>query len=737
MPNPIKPERSVVTTCAYCGVGCNFKAETHQGRVVRMIPWKDGKANHGHSCIKGRFAFDYYNHPDRILKPMIRDSIDEVWHEVSWEHAFEFAAARFRRIQKRHGARSIGAVSSSRCTNEEIFLVQKLARAVFGNNNIDNCARICHSPTQFGLSATVGWGAASQHFDSILQADVIMVVGANPTEGHPVFGSLLKRRVRQGARLIVIDPRQTETVRSPHVVADVHLALRPGTNVAVLDSIAHVVVREKLYNEAFVRERCEWHEFEHWAGLVGSERYAPEVIGPQAGLDPEDIRRAARLYASGPNSAIYYGLGVTEHSQGSTGVMCLGNLSLACGMLGREGVGVNPLRGQGNVQGGSCLGSWPHVFSGYRFVTDDEVRGSFEAEWGVTLDAEPGLRLPNMFDAALTGHFRGMFIMGEDPVQSDPNQDHTIAAMREMECVVVQDLFLNETAKYAHVFLPGSSSLEKDGTFTGAERRVNRVRKVVEPLAGLQDWEIVVKLMNAMGYPVHYDHAGQVLDEVARLSPAYKGLSFELLDRVGSAQWPVDENAPEGTEVLHRERFPRANGRGTFMLTEYVPTRERTSDQHPLLLTTGRILSQYNVGTQTRRTANNHWHAEDLLEISAGDAAVRGIKDGDRVWLSSRFGATQLRARLSTRVNPGVVYTTFHHVETRVNVVTSDLSDWATNCPEYKVTAVEVSLVAPAGVAAAGRGEPRREGARAGAQGGNAAPVAGHESGASRAEAHA
>lgn len=695
MANPVKPDHSVITTCAYCGVGCGFKAETYQGRIVRMIPWKDSKANHGHSCIKGRFAFDYYQHPDRVRTPLIRDYIDEQWREVSWDEAISFAARRMRDVQQRWGVRSIGAISSSRCTNEEIFLVQKLARAVFGNNNIDNCARICHSPTQFGLSATVGWGAASQNFDSISQADVIMVVGANPTEGHPVFGSQLKRRVRQGAKLIVIDPRRTETVRSAHVEADVHLALRPGTNVAVLNSISHVIVREKRYNEQFIRDRCEWHEFEHWCELVGSDRYAPEVVGPEAGIDPKDIRRAASLYASGPRSAIYYGLGVTEHSQGSTGVMCLGNLSLACGMLGRDGVGVNPLRGQGNVQGGSCLGSWPHVFSGYRFVTDDEVRGSFEANWGVTLDAEPGLRLPNMFDAALTGHFRGMYIMGEDPVQSDPNQSHIIEAMRKMECVILQDLFLNETARYAHVFLPGSSSLEKDGTFTSAERRVNRVRKVIEPLAGLQDWEIVVKLMNAMGYDRQYEHAGQILDEIACLSPAYRGISFDLIDKLGSVQWPCDENAPHGTEVLHRDRFPRANGRGTFMLTEYVATRERTTDAYPLLLTTGRILSQYNVGTQTRRTENSRWHAEDVIEISAEDASSRGIQDGDRVWLSSRYGATELSAKISGRVHAGLVYTTFHHAETRVNVVTSDLSDWATNCPEYKVTAVDVSLQRP------------------------------------------
>lgn len=693
MANPTKPDKQVVTTCAYCGVGCGFKAETHQGRIVRMIPWKEGKANHGHSCIKGRFAFDYYQSNDRVTTPMIRASIDDPWTPVSWEKAIQHAASELRRVQAKYGTKSVGAISSSRCTNEEIFLVQKFARAVLGNNNIDNCARICHSPTQFGLSATVGWGAASQHFDSILQADVIMIVGANPTEGHPVFGSLMKRRLRQGAKLIVIDPRRTESVNSPHIKADVHLNLRPGTNVAVLDSIAHVIIREKLYNEEFVRSRCEWDEFERWAAFVSSERYSPESIGPQAGLSPDLIRQAARLYASGPNSAIYYGLGVTEHSQGSTGVMCLGNLTLSCGMLGREGVGVNPLRGQGNVQGGSCLGSWPHVFSGYRFVTDDEVRASFEKDWGVTLDAEPGLRLPNMFDAAIAGNFRGMFIMGEDPVQSDPNQGHIIQAMRQMECVVIQDLFLNETAKYAHVFLPGSSSLEKDGTFTSAERRVNRVRKVVEPLAGYQDWEIVVLLMNAMGYPAQYADAGEILNEVARLSPAYKGISFELLDRIGSAQWPCDENAPEGTEVLHRKTFPRANGRGTFMLTEYVPTAERTNDTFPLLLTTGRILTQYNVGTQTRRTENNRWHAEDVLEICEHDASVRGIKDGDRVKIASRFGSTELRAKYSERVSGGVVYTTFHHAETRINVVTSDLSDWATNCPEYKVTAVEVVKV--------------------------------------------
>ncbi len=695
MPNPRKPEKETITICAYCGVGCGFKAETIGDEIVRMTPWKDGKSNHGHSCIKGRFAYDYYRHPDRVKTPMIRSSIDEPWKEVSWDEAFAYAASEIKRIQAKYGRASVGGVSSSRCTNEEIFLTMKFVRAVLGNNNIDNCARICHSPTQFGLSATVGAGAASQHFDSILQSDVIMVVGANPTEGHPVFGSMMKRRIRQGAKLIVIDPRRTETVDSAHCRADIHLALRPGTNVAILNSLAHVIVRENLHNPEFIKARCEEQEFEHWAELVGSDEYSPENIGPIAGVDPQDIRAAARMYASGPRSTIYYGLGVTEHSQGSTGVMCLGNLALSCGMYAREGVGVNPLRGQGNVQGGSCLGSWPHVFTGYRFVTDEATRSSFEAEWGVDLDAEPGLRLPNMFDAALTGHFKGMYIMGEDPVQSDPNQNHIISALRNMECVIVHDIFLNETSKYAHILLPGSSSLEKDGTFTNAERRISRVRKVVEPLAGYQDWEVTVKLMNALGYDCHYEHAGEVLDELARLSPAYSGASFELLERVGSAQWPVDTNAPEGTEVLHVKQFPRANGLGTFMLTGFVPTRERVSEQYPLLLTTGRILTQYNVGTQTRRTPNSQWHPEDVLEMSHGDMQVRGLQTGDKVTVTSRFGATTLKVIESNRVNPGIIYTTFHHVESKANAVTSDLSDWATNCPEYKVTAVEVAKVQP------------------------------------------
>ena len=408
-------------------------------------------------------------------------------------------------------------------------------------------------------------------------------------------------------------------------------------------------------------------------------------------MPAERVRRAARLYASGGNSAIYYGLGVTEHSQGTTAVMGIANLAMATGNLGREGGGVNPLRGQNNVQGSCDMGSFPHEFSAYRHVSDPAVRSSFEAAWGVPLQAEPGLRIPNMFEAALDGTFRGMYVQGEDFVQSDPNTHHVSAAMASMECVIVQDLFLNEIAKFAHVFLPGSSFLEKDGTFTNAERRVSRVRKVMEPLAGYQDWEITVLLSNALGYPMHYAHPSEIMEEIARLTPTFTGLTYEKLDRLGSIQWPCNEAAPEGTPTMHVHQFVR--GKGKFWPTEYVPTSERSTSRFPLILTTGRILTQYNVGAQTRRTGNVVWHAEDLLEIHPHDAEVRGISDGDWVGLTSRAGEMALRAKVSEKIAPGVVYTTFHFPETNANVVTTENSDWATNCPEYKVTAVEVVLV--------------------------------------------
>ncbi len=682
------PDHSTLTTCAYCGVGCSFKAEMQGDRVARMVPYRHGGANEGHSCVKGRFAYGYATHPDRITRPMVRERIDEPWRETSWEEAIARAADGFRRIAQASGRDAIGAITSSRCTNEEVYLVQKLVRAAFGNNNVDTCARVCHSPTGYGLKTTLGTSAGTQDFRSVAKADVILLIGANPTDGHPVFASRMKRRLREGAQLIVADPRRIDLVRSPHVKAEHHLQLKPGTNVALINALAHVVVSEGLVREDYVRERCDLQDFEAWARFIADESQSPEATEAFTGVPACEVRAAARLYAKADNAAIYYGLGVTEHSQGSTMVMGMANLAMATGNIGREGVGINPLRGQNNVQGSCDMGSFPHEFSGYRHVSDDATREVFERIWGRPLSAEPGLRIPNMLDEALEGRFRGLLVQGEDIAQSDPNTQHVTAALAAMECVVVQDLFLNETAKYAHVFLPGSSFLEKDGTFTNAERRINRVRKVIAPLSGMDEWRVTMALSAALGYPMDYDHPSQIMDEIAAVTPSFAGVSYALLDRVGSVQWPCNEAAPEGTPVMHAERFVR--GKGRFMITEFVPTDERTGPRFPLLLTTGRILSQYNVGAQTRRTANVVWHGEDLLEIHPFDAESRGIRDGDLVMLTSRSGEIALRADITERVQPGVVYTTFHHAGTGANVVTSDYSDWATNCPEYKVTAVEV-----------------------------------------------
>ncbi len=683
------PERSIITTCAYCGVGCQFKAEMRGEELVRMTPYKHGKANRGHSCVKGRFAWGYAQHQERILNPMIRDTIDDPWQEVTWAEAMEFAARRMNAIIDRHGRNAVGVITSSRCTNEETYLVQKLTRAVFRNNNTDTCARVCHSPTGYGLGQTYGTSAGTQDFDSVEQCDVAMVIGANPHAAHPVFASRLKKRLRQGAKLIVIDPRRTETVEGAHYRAAHHLALRPGTNVAVVSALAHVIVTEGLVNEAFVRERCDWDEFQDYAEFIADPRHSPEAVEAVTGVPAAELRAAARLYATGGNAAIYYGLGVTEHSQGSTTVIGIANLAMLTGNIGRPGVGVNPLRGQNNVQGSCDMGSFPHELPGYRHVKNDEVRAVFERVWGVEIDPEPGLRIPNMLDAAVEGTFKGLYCQGEDILQSDPDTHHVAAGLAAMDCVIVHDLFLNETANYAHVFFPGSSFLEKDGTFTNAERRINRVRKVMAPRNGYADWEVTQMFANALGADWTYTHPGQIMDEIAMTTPSFAGVSYERLEELGSVQWPCNEKAPEGTPLMHVDGFVR--GKGKFIRTEYVATDERTGPRFPLLLTTGRILSQYNVGAQTRRTANVVWHDEDLLEIHPHDAENRGIREGDWVRLASRAGETTLRAQITDRVAPGVVYTTFHHPDTQANVITTDFSDWATNCPEYKVTAVQVS----------------------------------------------
>jgi formate dehydrogenase major subunit len=681
------PTRSVLTTCAYCGVGCSFKAELRGSEVVRMVPAKNGGANEGHSCVKGRFAFGYASHPDRVLKPMVRESIDDEWREVEWDDAIGFVGRRFREIQAAHGPGTIGGITSSRTTNEEVYVVQRMVRAAFGNNNVDTCARVCHSPTGYGLKQTFGTSAGTQDFKSVDDADVILVIGANPTDGHPVFASRMMRRLRKGAKLVVVDPRRIDLVRMPHVEATHHLRMAPGTNVAVVNAMAHTVVTEGLVDADFVAERCEGYQA--WADFVARPENSPEALAEVSGVPAEELRAATRLYAAGPNSAIYYGLGVTEHSQGSTMVMGMANLAMATGNIGRRGVGVSPLRGQNNVQGSCDMGSFPQELPGYRHVSDPAVRAIYDDLWGSAILPEPGLRIPNMFDAALDGSFRGLFVQGEDIAQSDPNTKHVTAALRALDLLVVQDLFLNETAKFAHVFLPGTSFLEKDGTFTNAERRINRVRPVMPPRTGKHEWQVACEIARAMGYEMSYDSSSQIMDEIAATTPTFTGVSFDLLDKVGSVQWPCNAEHPLGTEIMHEGGFTR--GRGRFVPTPYVATTERSTRRYPLILTTGRILSQYNVGAQTRRTANVVWHPEDVLEIHPHDAEDRGIEDGDSVTLTSRTGDTTMHARLADRMPVGVVYTTFHHPLSGANVVTTENSDWATNCPEYKVTAVQVA----------------------------------------------
>ncbi|MSY55893.1 MAG: formate dehydrogenase subunit alpha, partial [Actinobacteria bacterium] len=528
------PTSSVITTCAYCGVGCSFKAEMRGEEVVRMVPLKTGGANEGHSCVKGRFSYGYATHSDRITKPMIRSAITDPWKEVSWSEAITFAADGLKRIQAETGVNAIGGITSSRCTNEEVFVVQKMVRAAFGNNNVDTCARVCHSPTGYGLGQTFGTSAGTQDFESVEHSDVIMLIGANPTSAHPVFASRMKQAIRKGAKLIVIDPRVIALVRTPGITASHHLQLMPGTNVAVINALAHVIATDGLIKREFVEERCDAQSFKEWETFISLGENSPEALEASSRVPAAQIRAAAHMFANARNGSIYYGLGVTEHSQGSTMVMGIANLAMATGNIGRKGVGVNPLRGQNNVQGSCDMGSFPHELSGYRHISNPDTRKIFNDAWGVVLQDRPGMRIPNMFDAAIAGQYRGLYVQGEDIAQSDPNTSHVHAALRAMDMVIVQDLFLNETSKFAHVFLPGTSFLEKDGTFTNAERRINRVRPVMKSKTGKSEFEVTCDLATAMGYPMSYENGAAIMDEIAATTPTFAGVSFAKLDELGS-----------------------------------------------------------------------------------------------------------------------------------------------------------------------------------------------------------
>ena len=661
--------------------------------VVRMVPNKDGHANHGHSCVKGRFAFGYATHKDRIKKPMIRETIHEPWREVSWDEAFTFTANKIKSIQAKYGKGSVGGITSSRCTNEETYLVQKLVRAAFGNNNVDTCARVCHSPTGYGLKATLGESAGTQAFDSVMKSDVILVIGANPTEAHPVFASQMKRRLREGAKLIVVDPRADRpralaACRSavPSAAAARHQR-RDRQRARARDRVRGA--REEGLRRRALRRR----------GVQGLARVHPRSAefprerGQGNRRRPADQSAAPRACSRRvPNAAIYYGLGVTEHSQGSTTVIAIANLAMCTGNIGREGVGVNPLRGQNNVQGSCDMGSFPHELPGYRHVSDPDVRALFGKEWGVEIQPDPGLRIPNMFDAAVAGQFKALYVQGEDVAQSDPDTHHVTNALSSLECMIVQDLFLNETAKFAHVFLPGSSFLEKNGTFTNAERRISPVRKVMEPLAGLEDWEVTQRLSQRARLPDEL--LPSVRDHGRDRAPHADLHGRELREARPARQHPVavqrQRRERHADDAHRRVRARQGPVQGHAVRAD---RRGHARAMYPLLLTTGRILSQYNVGAQTRRTANVEWHDEDVLEIHPHDAEQRGIEQGDWVGLRAAPAKPCCAPCSASAMQPGVVYTTFHHPYSGANVVTTDNSDWATNCPEYKVTAVQAHKV--------------------------------------------
>ena len=678
----IEATKRTRTICTYCGVGCNLTVATKGDEVLSIQAPIDAEVNHAHTCLKGRFAFKFYNHRDRLRKPMIRTSGH--FEEATWEQAYDLIVTNLTRIKTEHGGQAIAGISSARCTNEENYLMQKFIRAVMGTNNIDCCARVCHSPTAWGMQQSFGTGAATNSFEDIEFAECIMVIGANPTEGHPVTGARLKQQVMKGVPLIVIDPRKIELV--PY--AKHHLQLRPGTNVALLNMMARFILDAGLVKTDFVAKRCEnWEAFE--GGLRALDLDELERI---TGVDREQVRAAALEYASAGASMSFHGLGVTEHEQGAKTVMLISNLAMMTGNIGRPGVGVNPLRGQNNVQGAADMGCQPHQGAGYLDVSDPAVHRHYEDFYGVKMNEEAGWKIPQMFDAAIDGRLKALWLMGEDIVQTDPHTEHVKHALNHLEFLVVQEIFMTETAKFANVILPASSFLEKSGTFTNAERRVQRVNAAVKPLEGTKpDGQIICEIMQRFGHPQDDYTPDGVLAEIARIVPFFKGATWAGLGDNGK-QWPIAADGTD-TQIMHRDKFQR--GLGKFHFFPWAESKELVTHgaKFPFVLTTGRLLEHYNCGTMTRRTGNGEIVTEDVLSIHPADAKKKKISTGDKARVFSARGEVVLRASVTEEVKPGILYTTFHFPEAMVNNVTGHGCDADTMCPEYKVVAVDVERI--------------------------------------------
>ncbi len=668
----------VRTVCPYCGVGCNVYLHVKDGRVIGASA-AEGPAHEGLLCVKGHFGYEFIHRPDRLRVPLIRQG--KSFREASWEEALSLVAGRLLETRKRYGASAVAALASAKCTNEENYLLQKVFRAVLGTNNVDHCARLCHASTVVGLAAAFGSGAMTNSIREIAEAELLLVTGSNTTETHPVIGTRIIRAKRAGARLIVADPRRIALAEE----ADLFLQLLPGSNVALFNGLAHVIVKEKLYDAQFIAERTEG-----FAELVEAlEPYTPEYVEGITGVPAELIVRAARMYATARRAMILYSMGITQHTSGTDNVLAIANLAMLCGHVGREGTGVNPLRGQNNVQGACDLGALPNVLPGYQRVDDAEVRRKFEECWGAPVPTQPGLTVVEMMEAAARGQLRALYIMGENPMLSDPDINHVREALEKVEFLVVQDIFMTETACLADVVLPGACFAEKDGTFTNTERRVQRVHKAVDPPGeALPDWVILCRLAQKMGYPMSYDHPREILEEIRRLTPIYGGISWERLGTDG-LQWPCRDADDPGTPYLHKDRFAR--GKGKFHPVKYRPPAELADEEYPLLLTTGRLLYQFHTGSMSRRSQGLEAMApEPYIEINPRTAEVLGIGDGQLVEVASRRGSITLRARLTERVARQVVFVPFHYAEAAANVLTNSALDPRAKIPELKVCAVRV-----------------------------------------------
>jgi len=671
-------DKKTRTICTYCGVGCNLDVAVVNGKVKSIQAPYDADVNEGHTCLKGRFAFSFYNHPDRLRTPLIKRNGEFV--PATWEEAYDFIAAGLTKIKTEHGPDAIGGISSARCTNEENYLMQKFIRAVIGTNNIDSCARVCHSPTALGMQRTFGTGAATNSIIDLEQTNCIMIIGANPTDAHPVTGAKLKQFAMKGTS-IVIDPRRTEMAR----YATYHLQLRPGTNVAVMNMMLYYIIKEGLEDKEFIESRTEGYEAfrEHVLSLN------IDGLSALSGVDKELVRKAAIAYAIAPNAMSFHGLGVTEHSQGTYTVMLIADMAMITGNIGRRGVGVNPLRGQNNVQGAADMGCQPHQGAGYLDVTDPGYHKLYEDFYHVKLPLHVGFKIPQMYDAALAGKLKALWLMGEDNVQTDPNTLHVVSALSKLDLLIVQEIFMTETAKMAHVILPAASFLEKSGTFTNGERRIQRVQQVVEPIEGTKsDGQIMVEIMNHMGYAQADYDPKTMLEEISQIVPFFAGVKWDELGDNGK-QWPVLADGSD-TEVLHIGTFKR--GKGKFQVASFKESEEIVNHgkEFPYILTTNRELEHYNCGTMTRRTGNAVILSDDVLLINPEDAASHLINEGEMVCVISARGKIDVKAHITDEVKPGVLSSTFHFPEIRMNDLTSSISDSEAMCPEYKVVAVNI-----------------------------------------------